>query len=341
MHHSKRGRIAASLILFLGEILAGAKLVLDWLGRFDEAVKIKEHLPFLFDWPWFPLILIPLGFGMLWWTSRIPIQPTVLYGAGGEKLETPRQRVLTYSVFATVSALVIVGLLVFVVRYSPVRQVSILSVPASPKSLKKSEDKAPPRHEKKSSLEFRPANSNACVKVPPGKFYPDYLHVPGGPNEKRPWIVLSTGTFNDGISLLGSDTSIFFELTLVNRGETSIVKDWQLCLARDGKPVMYSPSEIPATGLPVQIGGTVKTIAASESLPEKTISTPVPHGNTTTGWIFFKIPGNAVYNEVMKKQEVPWSVKFKDYLDHEFTFGGAWNAPPTKTRVYMRGSKNP
>lgn len=247
---------------------------------------------------------------------------------------------MKYAIIATATAAVTVLIIFVVLRSSPERQVESLPVRASAQPPKRNENKdaadaASHQQKTKKSLEFRPDETNACMKAAPGKHYSNYSQLPGGPNEKRPWVVISTGDWNGGVGVLGNETFFLFELTLVDRGEASIVKDWRICLVQEGMPVMYRASEIPPAGFPVQIGDAVKTIPVSDSLPEKTISTPVAYGNTAVGWILFKIPGTVIHDEFVQKHKRQFAIQFKDYLDHEYTFDGAWNDSEPTQLLYV------
>lgn len=334
---SKKQRIVAASTFGVGVLWQAFTFILDNLGRIDIALKIKEHIPSWLSSPLTSVAIIVLGIALLWWTGRTPVVPVVLYDANDKQVETPRHQTVRYALVALAVACATASTLFIVLRRSPVRPTTPTALVPSPTEAHTVQPK------KKHSVEFRPASAllTECNKGIPGKppkTYSDYSRLPGGADEKRPWVVISTTPLNGGAGLLGNDTIFLFELTLVNRGEASIVKDWQICLLNGGKAQKYPAAEIPAGGLLVTMEGSTKTIVPSDSLPEKTISTAVAHANTAIGWVFFKVPGTDVYNE--QKHKLPFAIMFKDYLDHQASFEGTWTGDTTPTKImYVPGTK--
>jgi hypothetical protein len=341
---SSSQRFVASLFLFVGEVWAGAKGVLDLFGRFEAAAEIKNLLPEFLESPWLSPVLIVLGFGALWWTSRTPPEHgPLLLNDKGEAIKQTTKRVLPFAGIATgLALLLVIALLVVVVR-SPLSQVTAPGIPVptaahlnpgtAPKATTPATTPA-----KRQRLVIRPASANACLANAKGKYHSDYSQLPGGPNEKRPWLAVSLGESNGGFGLLDGDSFFLVQLTLVNRGEASIAKDWTLCLVEDGNITRYRVSEIPVAGFPVQADKTVITIRPSESLAEKTIATPIPHGNAVMGWLFFRIPGRAVYDRYKEQHSKEFAIQFKDYLEHEVMVDGKWQDGPPKL-YYVPGTK--
>jgi hypothetical protein len=146
----------------------------------------------------------------------------------------------------------------------------------------------------------------------------DYADLPGGPNLQKPVLVINIGTMPIVITTVNGDTLILFDLVLTNRGEASIVKNWELCLIRDKKPVIYQATEIPREGITVD----TETILPNMSLVDNAIKNPIEHAHTAGGWVAFKIPGTEFdINFATGKEPLSGGVQFRDYLDHPQYFG--------------------
>jgi hypothetical protein len=123
------------------------------------------------------------------------------------------------------------------------------------------------------------------------------------------------------------NTLLFVKIVLTNRGEASIVKNWDVCLILDGKPFIYPIAAIPPQGITT---GTIEKITPEDSLVDKAIRVPIEHAHTAGGWVCFKIPGTELIKSWTSKKEIPkGSIRFKDYLDHWYSFefdGGGFSA---------------
>ena len=179
-----------------------------------------------------------------------------------------------------------------------------------------------------------PHHGSACTPKT-GKWYPDYNSVPGGPRLDRPMVVANLGTSPLLMSQIGGDTYLFMKIVLTNRGEESIVKNWELCLVEDGKPLTYEAAEIPSTG--VTIPGAAERITRENSLIDSAIKNPIAHAHTAGGWVTFKIPGTPPVGDLEDKGTLKGDLIFRDYLDHKYFFdmtGSIGTAP----NLYVPGA---
>lgn len=126
--------------------------------------------------------------------------------------------------------------------------------------------------------------------------------LPGGPNLKRPRLLIDARNF----SITAWSTppprfdDLFFQVDLTNRGESSIAKDWRLCLIH-GKEALYFDAQIvdPSQGL---------------DLSQSTFSNSVEHGHSARGWLRFHVPQEDV------DASLSGSLQCKDYLEHTYQF---------------------
>jgi hypothetical protein len=184
---------------------------------------------------------------------------------------------------------------------------------------------------RKKTVEFKPQKGTACDPAG-GKIYTDYLSLPGGPQLQRPMVVINTGSSPFGAGQINDDTLIVFELVLTNRGEASIIKNWELCILHDNKPLIYQTAPIPTAGL--SIAGTNERILPEQSLVDSAIKTPIEHAHTAGGWVAFRISGT----ELLKlwasgKEIIRGSIRYKDYLDHTYSF--PFDGPGTFSKPTM------
>jgi len=183
--------------------------------------------------------------------------------------------------------------------------------------------------------EFRPKDATPCT-MKDGKYYRDYLSLPGGPKLRRPMLVVNTGT----LPYVGADVTgtfqLFLELVLTNRGEASIVKNWEVCLIHNNKPFIFDSAEIPTSG--VLITGTSERITPEKSLVDNVIRTPIEHAHTAGGWVAFTIPNKELEDSLISgKEVVKGSIRFKDYLDHKYSFDFEAGVPG-KVQTYVPGA---
>lgn len=150
-----------------------------------------------------------------------------------------------------------------------------------------------------------------------GTYYANARDMPGGAKLDRPIFELEmpvpfTVWYGETDKYL-----LFFELALTNRGEDSIVKDWELCLEQDHKPTIYHPAAIPSPGLNLQNG---ETISSRTLLTETAVVNSIPHGHRSVGWVAFAIPKDVAEACIKSKQLPPGSIRFKDYLAHTYSY---------------------
>jgi succinate dehydrogenase/fumarate reductase cytochrome b subunit len=76
----------------------------------------------------------------------------------------------------------------------------------------------------------------------------DLSLFPGGPNSKRPWLVFRPTRYSYIYLPAQPDYyDLMFEVSLVNRGEASIAKDWSLCILQGKHRIASRLSGTPAT----------------------------------------------------------------------------------------------
>jgi len=126
---------------------------------------------------------------------------------------------------------------------------------------------------------------------------------------------------------------VLFQLTVTDRGEESITKNWELCLVDAGKPVRFHVGPIPDEGIVLQTGDKVTKV---DSLPERTIRDPIPHGHVVTGWIGFAVPKTIALR--LKDKVLPQgSITFEDYLAHKYSWDIV-GTPDQPTKGYIPGN---
>jgi hypothetical protein len=161
-----------------------------------------------------------------------------------------------------------------------------------------------------------------------------YAPHEGGAHLNRPMLVPDSSVQLN--STQEHDETLFIlKLVLVNRGEDSIIKDWRVCFVEDGKPVIYSPAEIPATGIKLYDGSVV---SRDTSLVDSAIKNPIRHGSTAGGWVVFRVPhlGQRLGQAVLQgKMDMYGAISYRDYLDNLYSINLDWvgdftylDAPP-------------
>jgi hypothetical protein len=132
--------------------------------------------------------------------------------------------------------------------------------------------------------------------------------LPGGPKLTKPYFLLLP---KNAEYTQWSDGSIdlLFEVEITNRGESSIAKDWQLCMVKtDNTPVEFLPS----TFIPEE-----QTLGPhAVSLVDAVYNTPVGHAQTVKGWILFKVPADVP----LKFPNMYGKLGCRDYLEHPSSF---------------------
>jgi hypothetical protein len=186
-------------------------------------------------------------------------------------------------------------------------------------------------HTPSRTARFRPKDATACT-MRNGTYYPDYRLMPGGPKLQRPMVVINAGAFPIGTAMVAGDTLMILKLALTNRGEASIVKNWELCLVQNGKPVIYENAEMPIGML---INGT-ETVTQEKSLVDTAIRAPIEHAHTVGGYVAFKVT-KEVADSWTQGKPLQGAIRFKDYLDHKlsFDFAGTNDGKPW---AYMPGA---
>ncbi len=134
--------------------------------------------------------------------------------------------------------------------------------------------------------------------------------MPGGPSLHRPKFLVMVNRFTImRWSAIPSNYYEFsFQVELTNRGESSVAKDWQLCLVQGNKAVRY-----PAERIADDPSGW--SADPNDSIADSTLRNPIEHGHVAEGLVRFRIPINAV-----DITNFAGSVECKDYLDHKSRF---------------------
>lgn len=181
-------------------------------------------------------------------------------------------------------------------------------------------------------LSERPIAPNTPCTMKEGTYYPSALKMPGGPKLNRPLFELEGGSKTVWYEE-GDRYWFLMEFTLTNRGEASTVKDWELCLERDGKPVMFQPMSIPKGEITLVTG---ETITQSDMLMEVAAKEQIEHGHLMSGWVAFSIP-QTIAETLKNNPKLPnGSVRFKDYLAHTYSYDFVGNDRPNPN-VYVPG----
>jgi hypothetical protein len=125
-------------------------------------------------------------------------------------------------------------------------------------------------------------------------------------------------------------------VTLTNRGEESVAKNWELCMVLDGKPFRFKPGPIPDDG--IQLSPSEKILKA-ESLTEKVIREPIAHARSVTGWVSFSVPKEQAIETISKNKFPDGSIQYQDYLAHRYSwdFTGKPETDKPKSLNYVPG----
>ena len=174
---------------------------------------------------------------------------------------------------------------------------------------------------------------NTPCTMKEGTYYPNVRDMPGGPKLQRPVFELeNVGSFSIWYPE-GDKYLLLLEFALTNRGEESIVKDWELCLEKDRKPVMYVPAEVPEQG----ILANGEKITNDMTLTETAVRTPIPHGRRVVGWVCFSVPKEIAEECIKSKLLPPGSFRFKDYLAHTYSYDFTPDTSGGDINVYVPG----
>lgn len=123
-------------------------------------------------------------------------------------------------------------------------------------------------------------------------------NLPGGADLKRPRLLLSPVSF--GITEWSNQLDdLLFEIDVTNRGESSIAKDWRLCLVH-GKTALYfnaQPLLDPSRGT---------------DLARSTFSNSIEHGHVVRGWLRFSVP-----KEDVDLKSLAGTLECRDYLERD------------------------
>src|SRR6202035_177159 len=103
--------------------------------------------------------------------------------------------------------------------------------------------------------------------------------LPGGPSLHKPGLIIDGHRVRFQRSSSDPEhIETLFEIDVTNRGESSIAKDWRLCLLQDGKAVYCSAQDL-------KLENGIKA-----SVADVTLQSPIEHGRTVKGWLLFVLP---------------------------------------------------
>jgi hypothetical protein len=143
-----------------------------------------------------------------------------------------------------------------------------------------------------------------------GKTYSFYNldAMPSGAGLKRPMLLAKPNRFVIRNSSSSPEIyDLFLEVSVTNRGEPSVAKDWRVCLVDDGQPSKYMPEEITPSD--------VSSFQDKTLLEEATTKAPLKRGEAVVGWLRFRVPPSSV------TKTFTGSIECRDYLEHKYFTG--------------------
>jgi len=135
------------------------------------------------------------------------------------------------------------------------------------------------------------------------------------------------GFLKTGFTTGGGKTLLLVELALTNHGERSIVRDWELCVVKDNKPVFFQAAAIPDEG--IILDNTIR-VTKEKSLPEDAVRNPIEHGERRVGWVAFTSSQEIVDLFIKDHKHRLGSIRHKDYLAHKYS----WDFEGTEENPY-------
>jgi hypothetical protein len=156
--------------------------------------------------------------------------------------------------------------------------------------------------------------------------------MPGGPKLERPIIELEMAVPFVAWQPIGTKYLLLFELSLTNRGEESIVKDWEICILQDSKPVVFPPAALPSQGITLMNG---EKITNETLLTETAVRASIPHGHRVVGWVAFSIPREVAQGSIQERELLSGSIRFEDYLAHTYSYD--FKLTPNAGDTYVPG----
>jgi hypothetical protein len=168
-----------------------------------------------------------------------------------------------------------------------------------------------------------------------GTYYERTVDLPGGPKLVRPVFELE-GMYFTFRRWVTDKYWVFMELAITNRGEKSLVKDWELCVDDNGVARELMPSSVPE---PVTVPDTKQTVVTNaDTLMETAVQNPIDHGQRAVGWVVFSVPESLATKIREDNSRFKGVIRFRDYLSHKYSFffnaNGAQSAD-----VYVPGAK--
>lgn len=161
---------------------------------------------------------------------------------------------------------------------------------------------------------------NACF-VKESTYYNKSAELPGGADIKRPILDVDGADSGEEIETeyyQGGDQRhwILMKIALTNRGETSIAKEWGLCIDDGGVAVKLKAAPSP---IPENVLGSGRT-----NLVERSLNAPIEHGQRVVGWIVFSLPTELALRLRENTKLLSGAIQCKDYLSKQsdqFIFG--------------------
>jgi hypothetical protein len=166
-----------------------------------------------------------------------------------------------------------------------------------------------------------------------GTYYSDVQPLPGGPRLSRP-VLLLEGSYENAWSWRDDKYLLLFEVAITNRGEESIVKDWELCLVVHGKPLKFKVGAVPSEGIALTTGD---KISNETTITERAARNPIGHAQRMAGWVAFSVPADLAKELIPEKVGPTGAMSFKDYLDHTYSRDFVGNSEVLKAKVYVPG----
>jgi hypothetical protein len=138
------------------------------------------------------------------------------------------------------------------------------------------------------------------------KTYESLEDMPGGETYTKPYLLIEPKTLIlQQTADRKNEVEVLMEVTVVNRGEASIAKDWKLCFLSESHVYWYDAEQV--------TDETKFDYHDKQPMPDIS-SQPVGHGKAVRGWFLFLVP-----NEVMQKWKYQGGLRCRDYLEHEYS----------------------
>jgi len=136
------------------------------------------------------------------------------------------------------------------------------------------------------------------------------------PSSNQPWLLAKPQSLWVQPSALEEQYDLLLEVSLTNRGEPSIAKDWKLCLVDGDKAFRYSAEDFTA--------GDTSALGGRTSLADVAFRIPVERGRAIGGWLLFRVPKLEIDTDT---DAFDASLEFRDYSERQYSTNFGW--PPS------------